>query len=131
MVGAPMIVTHRCLLHSSRIEVTVPEVDVKRLTGFGGVAPELLAGKANAVNGLRMLAEAEGVGVGIGKNAVDAVDAPTLAANVAREPGVAGRVDIFCGHPVANLKTSPSGYDRLDRRRVGSGSSPTGWRRVD
>src|SRR5262249_27864835 len=65
-------------------------IQVHALVRLRGVAPEVAGVEADAVDRLRTLAQAVGVGVWEDVDAMEALDHTTLAACVAGEAGVAG-----------------------------------------
>src|SRR2546422_3905739 len=83
------------------LEIALPEIEVHPLVRLGGVTPQLPRFEPHAVERLRRLALAVGVGVGEDVDPVHAMDRPALAARVARQPRVAARVDDARGDGVA------------------------------
>ena len=95
---------------------TLPEVDVDALARLGGRPPQLRALEADGVHRLGLLALAVGVGVREDVAAAHRVDRAALAARVARQPGVPGRVDVPRHDPIAGREAR--------RRRPRAGTAP-------
>src|SRR3546814_4828772 len=85
--------------------MVVPEVDIDRIRFRRFGAPEFARREADAVAVLRRLAPVVRVGVREDEDAVVAVDRAGPAADVARDAGVAGRVDIARDHTLAHFET--------------------------
>ena len=81
--------------------------------GLGRLAPQLPRVEAHAVERLRLLAEAVGVGVGEDVDAVAAVDHAALAARVARQPRVPARVHLAREHGLARREARAAPVSRM------------------
>ena len=101
-----IVVSHRL---TRRQQVALPEIDVDALVRLGRLAPQLARVEAHAVERLRLLAQAVGVGVGEDVDAVERVDHAALAR--ARSAAAA------CGRRVDVARHAPRSPAREARRR--------------
>src|SRR5438067_11744229 len=85
-----------------RLQVALPEVDVHALARLRRGPPERVAREADGVHRLGLLALAMRVGVWEDEVAAYRVDGAALPTGVARQPGVAGRVDVAGDDAVAD-----------------------------
>src|SRR5687768_8614919 len=85
-------------------QVAFPQIDVDVLVRLGSVAPELAGVESHAVDELRVLAEAVGVGIWKNHAAVDKLDDAAFAAGVAGQPRMARRVEVARHHGIAWLE---------------------------
>src|ERR1700686_5107380 len=82
--------------HLTALQVVLPHVDVYRVARRCLGAPQLACGEAYRVHVLQLLAKPVDVGVRKHEHAVVAHDRAVLAARVARQPRMGGRMDVAC-----------------------------------
>src|SRR5258708_34509730 len=76
------------------IEITIPHIDVNRIARRCVLSPQLLSGKTNRIQVLRLLAQKMCVRVREYKDAVAANDRALLASRISGQTRVAYRIDI-------------------------------------
>src|SRR3954470_18283220 len=86
------------------IEIAVPEVEAD-LVLAPAFAPELFGGEGHGVEMLRAGPVAPRLAVGKAEDAVIGLDDAVLAAGIARQAGVSGRMNIAGGHRISELET--------------------------
>src|SRR5262245_22713398 len=129
------------MVESGLVKVVVPHVEMHRVAGRRLLAPELARGEADRVQVLRLLAGELRIRIGEYEYAVVAHDHADLAPRVARQPRVAGRMDVARAGPLAHresrrrrdaaarrvaprnhLRNGSSGDARRGLRRSGGGA---------
>src|SRR5271168_1191223 len=78
---------------SGRLKIAFPEIEMDLFSGRGIRAPELARGEGNRIELLRTVAAAHRPAVGEYMGAMPPQDHAAPAAHIARQPGVAGRMD--------------------------------------
>lgn len=86
--------------------------------GLGVGPPQLLAGEADTIDVLGILAEVVGVAVGEDAGRVDRDDGPELAPDIARQASVAGRAQVLGSHRLADVEARRA-VDRTQHGRSG------------
>src|SRR5579862_3827465 len=100
---------------SCRFQIRLERVDRDLQRGIGILAPQFAAVEQHGVEPLRIVAFAEGRGVGKDVAAADRLDDPDFFARIARQPGVGLRMDVLGAHAVAGLEAG-RGFGRAAER---------------
>src|SRR5882757_5087388 len=90
------------------IEIAIPHIDVNRIARRGVLTPQLLRGKTNGIQVLRLLAQKMCVGVREYKDAVAANDRALLASRISGQTRVAYRIDIPGADVLSQFESSLS-----------------------
>src|SRR5687767_13392050 len=94
-------------LCSCWLKIALPQIEAC-VVALGGLRPPQFAHReGDGVEVLRRLAVHMGVAVGKDMPAVMDLHDPDLAAGIARQTGVAGRIDVACAHPLAHREFRP------------------------
>src|SRR5688500_9375941 len=88
----------------------VPQIDVDAVALGSVETPQLAQREAHAIAVLRLLAEPHAIGIGEDEHPMVAIDEATLRARVARQPRVAGRVNVAGQHPIARFEACPLAF---------------------
>src|SRR6266849_4452857 len=121
----PLIVpVHSVARPLSRLEVVLPEIDVKTRAPIRRGAPQLAALESDVVDVLWLLATTVGAGVRKHEHAVILVDHAALATNVPRKAGMSDRIHVARRNAATRLEPrrhrlsrSPRRSTSLDHRR--------------
>src|SRR5688572_28222471 len=82
----------------------VPEVDVDAVTLRGVGTPQLAHCEAHAIAMLWLLTKPHAIHIGENEHTMVAIDNTVLAARIARQPRVTGRVDVAGQYPIGRLE---------------------------
>src|SRR5579883_2210594 len=86
---------------SRAIEILLPQVEIDGIRRIGGLAPQRPRGETHGVEVLRVLALELRVRIGKDVRTMVPLDDAQLAAHIARQAGMAGRVQLAGAHRLA------------------------------
>src|SRR5688500_3430878 len=94
---------------SGWLKIGLPRLDRNLARRVGALAPQLARLEQHGVEPLRILAFADGNGIGKHVEAAHAIHDAGLATRVAREARMCVRMDVLCSHTVALLEPRRAG----------------------